>query len=505
MIHFGWIDYTVAAVYLTTLVIVGSLFVKGQHSINDFFLAGRSMGGLVVAISILAAFFSGISYLGAPAEVYKNGLAFFWVMLAFFIATPFTTLFLMPFFYRARFLTAYHYLEERFSLPVRLLASGLFILRVSLWLGGAVYAPALALKQATGLPLWISILATGILTTFYTTLGGMKAVIWTDVIQFFVLFGGQALIVVAALVKIPGGWSEIAQVAAANGQPLPLATLDPSVRITWPGVLLAAALLLLVQMATDQVAVQRYMTARDLRTARRALWLKLAATLPVLALFYGTGVVLRAFYNHAPDPLATKLISSADQILPYFVVNELPCGLPGVLIAAILGASMSTCSAGLNSLASATMVDFQQRLSRGPKSSDAQQLRQARLWTVAYGALVIGLAYVVSRLGTLVEATNTIIGMIGGPLLGLFITGIFIKRVNASAALCGCVVGFAACIVTKLCTETSFLWFTFIGTAVTCLVAWLLSFLWRSAQAKDLRGLVWDNSMLANEEVKDRR
>ncbi len=499
MTHFSPLDYILFGAYLLASVLVGLLFVKEQKNMKEFFLAGRSMGSVVVAISVMAAMFSGISYLGGPAEVYQNGLAFGWVLFSFFIATPVTTIFILPFFYRARFITAYQYLEERFFLPARLLASGLFILRVLLWLGLATYAPALALQQATGLPLQFSILATGILTTVYTMFGGMKAVIWTDVMQFGVLFGGQIVILLVALGKIPGGLAEVIEVAKTHGQATPLASLDPTLPYTWVSIILGGAILNLVQMATDQVAVQRYMTARDVKTAQRGLWYKLIVTVPVLGLFYGTGSVLRAFYNHNPDPMATGAIHKADQILPWFVVHEMPVGFAGVLIAAIFAASMSTISAGLNSLASATMIDFQQRLTTNPLPSDERQIFHARLWTLFYGTLVIGLAFVVGRMGSLVEVTNTVIGLVGGPILGMFLCGIFLRRVSGRGVLIGTVIGFAVAVLVTLwrgeqdghVVKVSFLWYTSVGCFVTIILAWLLSFVLPGKSTRELEGLTW--------------
>lgn len=490
MMHFTLVDYLLFGGYLLASVLVGLLFVKEQRTMKDFFLAGRSMGSVVVAISVLAALFSGVSYLGGPAEVFNNGTAFGFVLFSYILATPITTIFILPFFYQSRFITAYHYLEERFSLQVRLFASGLFILRVLLWLGAATYAPALALEQATGLPLEFSILATGILTTLYTMMGGMKAVIWTDVMQFVVLAGGQVLIVWTAIGKIPGGVKEVWDVASTYGQPLPKATLDPSVNYSWASILIGGAVLNLVQMATDQVSVQRYMTARDLKTAQRGLWYKLAAVIPVIGLFYATGSVLRTYYNHAPDPVAAGTIK-ADQLLPWFVVHELPTGMAGVLIAAIFAASMSTISAGLNSLASATMVDFQQRLTRKELPKDDQQIFQARLWTLLYGILVIGLAFVVSKLGSLVEATNTVIGLVGGPILALFIAGIFIRRIGATPALWGAVLGFAISVSVKYQLAPPFLWITTIGCGSSLLIAWVLSLILPERPTPAQQKLTW--------------
>jgi len=448
MTHFSWLDYTIFIAYLTGLVSVGVFFVKEQRNVKDYFLAGRSMGYIMIAISVLAALFSGISYLGAPGEVYRYGLWFMLFFLSFFIATPVTNILFMPYFYHSRFYTAYQFLEERFSMQVRLICSALFIIRVLLWLGLVNYAPALALNQVTGMPLWFTILCTGVLTTIYTTLGGMKAVIWTDFIQFFVLLGGQFIILIVAITHMPGGLLGAIEIGREYGKFELSLSPDLQTRITLWGLLFGGAVINLVQMATDQVSVQRYMTATSIKEARRSLWFKLGMLAPVFLVFYGTGLVIFAFY-HTPgavDPLANGLISKPDQILPFFVVNELKWGLPGLLIAAIFGATMSATSSGINALTTATLVDFHQRFWH--KSSDAEgvKLGLARALTFGYGTLVIILAFVVGKLGSLLEVSNTFIGMVGGPLLGIFFLGILVKRANTPGTVIGWLAGVLALI-----------------------------------------------------------
>jgi sodium-coupled monocarboxylate transporter 8/12 len=303
-------------------------------------------------------------------------------------------------------------------------------------------------------------------------------VIWTDVIQLMVLFGGQLVIVMIALGKIPGGLGTAWQTAAADGKFNLSLSFDITERVNLGSILIAAAFLYLVQIATDQVSVQRYLTAGSLKEAKRSLWIKLWALVPVLGLFYGTGLVLYAFYQQHGDPLAAGLIQKEDQLLPHFVVTQLPAGMPGLLIAAIYAASMSTISAGLNSLASATVVDFQQRLTR-KTMTDLQQVRSARWITVAYGLIVMVLAFLVAQMrGNLVESVNTVIGLVGGPLLGLFFLGMFTRRTSARGALSGCLAGFISVLAIYLYqngylgggqpeTLVSFIWFSFIGCIVT--------------------------------------
>jgi len=501
MAHFGILDYAIFGIYLIASVLVGLLFVKEQKDIKSYFLADRNMGFIVLSISILAALFSGISYLAIPGETYVYGIAFFLVIISFVIATPIATIFFLPFFYKSRFYTAYQYLEERFSVLVRMMASSLFILRVLLWLALATYAPALALEQVTDLPLWFTILATGIITTIYTTLGGMKAVIWTDVMQFVVLVGGQIIILIVACMALPEGFVGALKTGAEHGKFDISLSLDPTVRITLWSALIGGAFLNLVQMATDQVSVQRYLTASSLREAKRALWMKLVLILPVLSIFYLTGLVLFAFYLEKGNPMETGVIQKIDQILPYFVVTELPLGLPGLLIGAVYAASMSTISAGLNSMTTATMVDFYYRLSPGSaQSSDEKQLRLARYLTVMYGALVIVVAFQVDKLGTVLEASNKAIGMVGGPLLGLFMLGMLSRRANTPGAVAGWVAGIALLIPVVFQSNISFLWYTLIGVLATVAVGWTVSLFFPAPTTDKLDGLVWERSMLNDDE-----
>lgn len=212
-----WIDVVTFGVYIVASLIFG-LWVGGrQGSLKTYLLAGHQMHWSLVAISVLAALFSGISFLGAPAESYAHNLIYVWAMLAFFIATPITTLIFLPFFFRMNGYTAYEYLEHRFDLRLRRISSAGFIFRVCLWLALALYAPALAISELLGVPLWIPVVIAGLGTTLYTTVGGMRAVIYTDVVQFSVLVVGIIAIFVMALREIPGGAFAAWQIAAEGG------------------------------------------------------------------------------------------------------------------------------------------------------------------------------------------------------------------------------------------------------------------------------------------------
>lgn len=469
------LDYVVLVVYLVASVVLGVSFVREQRTVKDYFLAGQTMNWFVVAISVIAALFSGISYLGAPTEVFLHDMTYATSLLSFFLATPIIIHVFLPHFYRANLYSAYEYLERRFDLQVRAWAAAMFILRVIFYLALAIYAPALAMASVTGLPLWLSISVIGLLTTLYTTLGGMKAVIWTDVMQFFVLFGGQLVIAWIATSRIPGGWAGAWNIAAANGK-LHWANFDWSLtaRMTFWGAFLGSLFHNLVQMGTDQISVQRYLTAKSRAEATKSLWFKLIVTLPVVIVFYLMGALLFSFYHAHPDRLPT--LEQKDRILPYFVVNELPHGLPGLLIAAIFAATMSTVSAGINALSTASIMDFYRR-HINPHPDPERLLRISKGLTLIYGLTATAVAFLMPLLGTLVEATNKIMGMLGGPLLGVFLLGMLTKRTTAPGALLGAFFGSLVLAFVVFETSVSFTWYALIGCLATMLLGFLFSYI----------------------------
>lgn len=505
-----YLDLVVLGSYMCLLFGIGAYFVRQQKNLKSYLLADQNVHWLVVAVSVLAALFSGISYLGAPAETFFHDLTYLWVVMSFLIATPITTVIFLPFFRQLNLYTAYEYLEKRFDRRLRWIASGLFILRVTFYLGVAIYAPALVIMEVTGWPLWISALVTGVAATAYTTMGGMKAVIWTDTLQFIVLCGGIVVILGFAVAQVPGGLSAAWSLAAADGRTRFFDfSLDPTVRVTiWSG-LLGGAATNLVQMVTDQIAVQRYITARSLADCRRALWLKLWITIPLFSTFFLTGTVLYGFYRAWPEKapafinagLAPNLTTGQgtpianDRILPFFVVNQLPSPLPGLLIAAILGATMAVVSAGVNSLATAALMDFR-RAPWNNTRSDRSQLTTARFLTILFGIVPTLLAlFVIAHLGTLIEGIISLHGLFGGPLLGIFFLGVLSKRANGNGALIGAVCGAIAGALVFFSKglwgcELSFLWVAFVSATVTWGVGWLASMLFAAPSPTVIRGLV---------------
>ncbi len=499
---------------------VGVYFTRQQKSIKAYLLAEQNVHWVVVGISVLAALFSGITYLAAPSETFFNGTAYLIISATLFIATPITIKVFVPFFRKLRVYTAYEYLDRRFDRRLQVIASVFFVARVVFYAGLAIYVPALAISAITVIPFWVCALVTGVMATIYTTLGGMKAVIWTDTIQFGVLCAGIVVIFIFCAHKVPGGITAAWDLARADGKTQFFNfTPSPFIRMGFWAALFGGLCNTLVQMVTDQISVQRYLTASSLRECSKALWLKLALLTPIVALIFFSGTMIYGYYKSTPsqvpafenaaqvkglykanpklyDDLTARARSNVppdmnarpgtpahplknDQILPYFVVNNLPTPLPGLLIAAILGATMAVVSAAINSLATTALVGLRRQ------SSPQPTVLAAKLFTVGFGIIATLLAlFVLAAFGTIIKATNVIMSVMGGPLLGLFLLAAFSRRANSQGAIWGTVAGLASAFVVFYAKpifglpadkDVSFLWIGVAATLVTFVVGWFVS------------------------------
>jgi Na+/proline symporter len=270
---------------------------------------------------------SAATYLGAPAEVYLHSFSYALVLLGLIWATAVTGFVFVPRFLLPGVFSAYEILERKASKAVRLLGALSFILRSLLWLAIAIYAPSLALEQLAGIPMHMALIANAALATCYTALGGMRVVIWTDLLQCVVLVGGQLTILLTIIRRVPGGLPAILEIASQGRKFALSSSFDPHTRLTIWGLLIGGGVGFLVQMVTDQIAVQRYLSVRDAEEARQSLWVKLCISPPVVSIFYFTGVALYAFYQLHLNPLASGAVRTADQILPYFVRSESHVGM----------------------------------------------------------------------------------------------------------------------------------------------------------------------------------
>ncbi len=469
---FSALDYLFLFGYLLVMVSMGVWVGRGQKDTKEYFLAGRSMGWFPLGISTIASLYSAISYMGTPSEYSTHGSKFAVQMLAAFPSAVVVIFVFMPFYHRLQVYTAYEYLEKRFNVTVRSLASGIFVLWRVLWMGTAIYVPSLVLHTVTGFALIETILAVGVVATLYTVVGGMRAVIWTDVAQFFVLFCGSilALWVVSSVV---GGLPAIWVAAEAGGRTRVLDwSLDPTVRITTWGALASGLVGHLGTYGTDQVSVQRYLSARSLKVMQRSFLVNMGGGFPLGLMMISIGLGLYAFYHLNPGQLPAEI--QGDRVFPYFIATQMPMGLRGIMIAAILAAAMSSIDSGLNSVATAIMNDFFKRFgwSLGwvpglVRVGGSLELAFSRLLTLGLGILVTVLACYVGRLGSIVEIAATIVDSFTGPMLGVFLLGMLTRKTEPKGAFAGLLLGTLVTAYFIFFSKVSFLWYAPIGMCTT--------------------------------------
>jgi len=473
-------DAFVLLVYLAGTVLLGSRFAKGRTTSRSFYLAGQNLSWIPVGLSTVAALISGNTYLGLPSEVRSHGLAFLILPFSIILAIPIATNVFLPFFRRLQVISAYEYLEKRFDVRVRCLASALFVVWRLIWLAMVIYVPALAFSTVTGMSIVVTIILLGLLTTLYTAMGGIEAVIWTDVAQFFVMVGAALLTIWVVGTHITSGLPAIWQSAAEAGRTRLLNfSLDPTVRMTFWGALVGGAFANLAYLGADQVIVQRYLTAKSGQDARWSIVLSGIGTIVIVVPLAVLGLALYAFYHEHPQLLPSGI--EEDKVFPYFIAHEFPNGVAGLLIAAIFAATMSSLSSGINAVSAAIDIDFVQRFSIWQRKSgvnkDARQLRFARLLSTLIGACATVLACFVGRLGTIVEIGLRFIDGFSGPLLGLFVLGMFSRRATPEAAFLGALLGIATTTAVNFASPFSFTWFPAIGCLTTLGSGYAISWL----------------------------
>jgi SSS family transporter len=470
---FSTLDYIAVLAYLLAIAAFGSSFYRRNSSAREYFLGSRSMSWLPAGISIIAADLSAISVMGAPAWTYKNNLELVWVSVGYPLVAPLVILVFVPFYSKLNLYTAYEYLERRFGLGVRLLTSALFQMLRSWHVAVAVYGPALVIHMVTGLEVRKCVLAMGLFTTFYTTLGGIKAVIWTDVIQFVTVTGGILLIFATAIHQIPGGFMAAWTIARDAGKlHLVDTSFDPSRLTTIWSCIVGGAILSLAPLTTDQAILQRLFTTKSAKDCRQSVMLQSLLIVPITLLLYSVGAALFVFYKQHPERL--QGLASNNGILPLFAVTELPSGISGLVVAAIFAASMAVMSAGINSLTTATTVDFYQRLLR-PAETQEHYARVGRTGTLLWGCGVTGLALFAERAGDLATAYTRVSSMISGPMLGIFLLGTMTKRANSFGVIAGAIAGAIAIFTVTATTNWSFFYLGMIGTLSTATAGYLFS------------------------------
>ena len=471
------LDFAIIAAYLAAVTVFGLRFRAKQTTLKNYFLADRSSPWWAISLSIVAAETSTLTIVSVPGLAYEKDFRFLQLVIGYLVGRVLVSLILIPQYFRGDLVTAYQLIERRFGGRLRTLTAGLFLLTRAAAEGVRVFAVAIVIRIALGGFLTsftgyerdvaaISIVT--VLTLLYTFKGGMAAVIWTDVIQLTIYLIGTVAAGLSILHFIPGGWITIQSIANEAGK---FHIFDASWNFfstytLWSGVI-GGAFLTTASHGTDQLIVQRLLSARTERQAKVALLSSGVIVFLQFSAFLLIGAMLFVFYKFFPPSTS---FTRTDTIYPIFIVTRLPHGLSGLLISAILAAAMSNLSAALNSLSSTTIVDFYARIA--PLSTEERRVRLSRTATIVWGILLFGVALLARNGGKVLEMGLSIASVAYGSLLGVFLLGTLTKRTTESGAMLGMICGFALNLTLWLATAVPFTWYVAIGSIVTFLVGY---------------------------------
>ena len=472
---FGTLNYAILFVYLAAMVGVGCLFAGKQKTTEDYFMAGRNMPWLVVAMSMFASVTSAASYMGIPGTAYEENVSLFVIGLVGLIVAPILIFLIYPFYRALNVTTSYEYVLARYGAAARFMVSALFLLARLGWLGVVLYAPAMMLSVVTGVNLYVGILLMGVLATTYTILGGLSAVLWTDVFQFVILVGGAVWVAVTLCMSVPGGVAGIVEIAGNSGHLQVSEWRLNLFEMTGLAVGFSYFFQLLQDYGTDQITVQRLMTVKTSRGVARAIIFNAFSDLLIVGLLLFVGVGLFAYYQSFPQQLADDI--TGDRVLPYYIIHDLPNGVSGLLIAAIFAAAMSSMDSGVNSMSTVLVNDFVRPL-RKRKRSERYDVNLARLLTFLLGGFATAVAFYVSRIEHIFKASSSFLGLFAGPILALFLMGMLTRRASFLGWLVGVTISIPATLWLQHGTEVHFVYYfpfcfgicTFFGYVASVLI-----------------------------------
>jgi SSS family transporter len=465
MAAMSWLDYVVVGGYLVAITAFGSYFARFQKTTGDYFLTDRSIPWWAICFTIVATETSTLTFIGVPAAAYTGNMVFLQLAIGYVLGRLIVSAIFIPAYFRGALVTSYQLLQRRFGTSINTATAGLFLITRSLADGIRLYATALVIAIVTGVPVPWTIVALGGAMIVYTVRGGVAAVIWTDVVQMFVYLAGAAVVLVALLSQIPGGWSEVVRVGEIAGkfQMLDLSWDPHRIYTLWAGVVGGMALTLATH-GTDQFLVQRLLSARSSRDASRGLSLSGVFVFVQFTLFLLIGIMLFVYHQHVP--LAAPL-GRSDEILPRFILEHVPHGFLGFIIAAIVAAALSP---SVNAMAATSVNDFYLKFVN-PAADEPTLMRLSRRLTVMWGLVQLGVALGAQWMNqSVLDAGLSVLSLTTGPVLAAFLLALLTRRVSTAAMLMGMVGGAAVMAVVWWTNALAWTWYALAGAVATMLI-----------------------------------
>ncbi len=476
------LDYIIIAAYLIGITIFGIVSGGKQKSIKDYFLGANSVPWWAVCFSIVAAETSTLTFISIPGLAYLTNLNFLQVTFGYLIGRIIVAFFFLPAYYKGNLKTAYSYLGSRFGGKTRSFASIVFLFTRTAADGVRLAATAIPLYLMLGINEAAAIIIIAAVALIYTYTGGVKGVIWVDVIQMFIYLGGAFIAGIYLINYLPDGLNSVVNIASVGNklQVINLGFDDGiagffSQSYTLIGGLVGGAFLSMASHGTDQLVVQRLLTTKNLEDSKKAIIGSGIIVIIQFALFLLVGVLLYAYYGTLD--LQSIDISKPDEIFPKFIINALPPGITGIIIAGLFAAALSTLAGSISSLASSTMIDLYIPFF-GKLDNDKKHLRISRMFTIMWAALLTFSAFFfISSPRSVVEIALSIASFTYGGLLGAFLIGIFIKKARQEDALAGFIAGIFIMITVITLKLVAWTWFTLIGVLTALLIGKILSVL----------------------------
>lgn len=485
---FSNLDYLIVVVYLLGVTVAGSLISGRQKSSRDYFLGGKNMSWWSVGFSIVASETSTLTFISVPGLAYKSDMHFLQVAIGYFVGRLLVSVIFIPAYYKGDLETAYDFIGKRFGLGLRKFTSSVFIITRLLASGVRLFATAIPVHIITGFGYPESILIIGGFTLAYTYLGGLKAVVAMDVVQLFIYLSGAAASMVIILNHLPNGWSDVLAFSTAGGSnKFEIFNLDFGDSLwgyflspyTLIGGLLGGTFLTMASHGTDQLLVQRLLGCRSKRDSQKALMLDASLIVVQFLFFLILGLCLYAFYRGVPYQQLG--LNSSDEIFPKFIVENLPSGIAGLVIAGVFASAMGSLSSSISSLASSTYLDLFKMTKKGKSLTEKSGLRWSKIFTLIWGMVLVGGAlFFTNNKNPVVEIGLKIASFTYGGLLGTFFLGLFFKEVARVHAYLGFISGIAAMIGILNLTAIDWTWHTMIGAGVTVMAGKVSSYFIKS-------------------------
>lgn len=447
----SWIDWGIVVIYVAVVLGFGWYVSRKQEGTEDYFVGGRHMHPLLIGISMYATMLSTITYLGFPGEIIRHGPIILAGLFAIPIVYFLVAYWLLPVYMKQRVTSAYELLEAKVGLTGRLVGASMFIVLRLVWMALLTYMASWAIAVMIGVDTkWTPLIAagTGTVAIIYTSMGGLRAVVITDVVQFFLFFGGAALTVLVITWRMGGfGWWPTQW--ASNWDTQPFASLDPTIRVTVMGGIITQILIRVATLGGDQTMVQRFMATENVAAARQAFLIKVIVNIAVLGVLGLLGFALLGYFTANPQllPQGVSVSSQTDRIFPLFIAHHLPTGIAGLLISALFAAGMSSVDSGVNSITAVVCRDFLDRFGWKPKSEKAH-LRFVRWLALGIGIVVVGLSSLMQYVpGNFVEVSRKTTGLLAMPMFMLFAMALFVPMSTTIGTILAAIYGFYASFV----------------------------------------------------------